>query len=397
MSETSGVWLVTAYPLWLGEGYARNVMAMLDAIGDRHVEGLIEVVPISLLFSRQRHAFRRRFVSERSTRLVTVIGLPDFGLAIPRRIADAVLKASIRNVLSAFGPRLVHARGIRAGYLCAGVHPAPVLLDIRGDAVAEAGLVFRASKLRTDMRRLDWATVEQRVALHHADGYIVVSDGMERWLAPQVPAERPRWVVPCPVDVPAFTLRSSDIGGAAVLGYLGGLQAYQGPELVAEGLLRVSELCGVESRAWVVTGGAKDGVHALLAAADMPFIVESLPHEVVRSRLCEMDVGLVPRRHDPVSTVSCPTKIGEYLAAGVPVLVGEGLSEWGEVLKSVGVGGPLYDDVFVSESLSSWWSDRVGLAQRCRAAAVRFWSWDSAAKTMASAYHQLANWEQLNE
>ena len=59
--------------------------------------------------------------------------------------------------------------------------------------------------------------------------------------------------------------------------------------------------------------------------------VESVKHEMVPARLAEFDAGLIFIEPSPCRRVCSPTKLGEYLAAGLPVLANKGI----EVLREI--------------------------------------------------------------
>lgn len=388
MSPTPRVWLVTAYPLWSRDGYARNVEGLLDALGDTRLSGVVSVVPLSQRLAPELRAWQADFRRRRKCELVLVFNLPDGGLSGLRALADMAARLAVSRVLSRAEAAVVHARGIRAGFLCSTVTPATVLLDIRGDAVAEAELCAIESGRADDRRRVRWAARETETAIRRADGFLVVSRGMAEWLASHRVGTRPVWSVPCPVDVDSFAKCPHRVSNEVVVGYLGGLQVYQSADLVGSELASLVGELGGRARTWVVTGSDSEGLKRRLDASGVHATIESLPHAEVRRRLCEMDVGIVPRAADQVSAVSCPTKIGEYLAAGVPVLVGEGLSAWAELLAESGAGGML--GAGAARMIEEWMVDREETARACRALAERLWSWTIAKQTILEAYEHMA-------
>jgi glycosyltransferase involved in cell wall biosynthesis len=54
--------------------------------------------------------------------------------------------------------------------------------------------------------------------------------------------------------------------------------------------------------------------------------------------LQEAHAGLLLRREDPVNQVASPTKFGEYLAAGLPVLLTEGIGDFSALVEKEGLG-----------------------------------------------------------
>lgn len=61
-------------------------------------------------------------------------------------------------------------------------------------------------------------------------------------------------------------------------------------------------------------------------------------HDEVPLYLQEAHAGLLLRREDPVNQVASPTKFGEYLAAGLPVLLTEGIGDFSALVEDEGLG-----------------------------------------------------------
>jgi glycosyltransferase involved in cell wall biosynthesis len=363
------------------------------ALSEREaLDGVVSVVPSRLIGTPECREWVVRFAAEHGVR-AEVVGKPaDLGVTILREVSDRVVRFRLRSLLSARSARLVHARGIRAGYLAAGIGGLPFLLDVRGDSVAEARLDAALNPSARANRLIAWSERETAVSLRTASGFAVVSDAMAEWLAESVNvAGRPVEVLPCPIHVGTFSLRECFAPAEElIVAYVGGLQSYQSPALVARTIAALSRVTPVPLRAWVVTPSEHDHMRALLESLGVRGTVEALSHQQIEERLCEADVGIVPRDSDPVSRVSCPTKIGEYLSAGVPVLAGTGVGHWASRIAAQGAGGSLGEgeslDAGIPRLLTAICQDRAGFATRCRAVAERDWSWASAAPKLLGLY-----------
>lgn len=66
--------------------------------------------------------------------------------------------------------------------------------------------------------------------------------------------------------------------------------------------------------------------------------LREVAHNEVPRYLKRMDVGVLLRRHDPVNIVSSPTKFGEYIAVGLPVLMTEGIGDYSAAAEANGIG-----------------------------------------------------------
>jgi hypothetical protein len=61
-------------------------------------------------------------------------------------------------------------------------------------------------------------------------------------------------------------------------------------------------------------------------------------HHEVPVRLAGAHVGFLLRRSSPVNEVSSPTKFGEYLAAGLPVVMTDGIGDFTDLAMQENVG-----------------------------------------------------------
>jgi hypothetical protein len=126
-----------------------------------------------------------------------------------------------------------------------------------------------------------------------------------------------------------------------------------------------------------------------------------LPHAKVSGILRLAHCGVLLRHRHPVNEVSSPTKFGEYLAAGLPVLMTDSIGDFSGVARSKSVGliiGPRFLESgelpehqlehiieFVRESMT----DRRIIAARCQKVAREELHWDKAARNMLAAYSAL--------
>jgi glycosyltransferase involved in cell wall biosynthesis len=129
-------------------------------------------------------------------------------------------------------------------------------------------------------------------------------------------------------------------------------------------------------------------------------LVES-PFDQVNQYLSQTNVGFMLRRDDPVNKVSSPTKFGEYLAAGCPVVMTDGIGDYshlslehdvGLVLNSELMDRPVWPDheldqilAFVDRSCV----EREAISRRCRDVAWENLHWEPASERLASTYSRL--------
>jgi len=77
------------------------------------------------------------------------------------------------------------------------------------------------------------------------------------------------------------------------------------------------------------------------------FLLTNVNHDEVNAYLNASDVGVLFRDDHIMNNVASPGKLGEYLSAGLPVLISKGIANYSEQVKSGGFGVVLndfYDD-----------------------------------------------------
>jgi glycosyltransferase involved in cell wall biosynthesis len=238
---------------------------------------------------------------------------------------------------------LVHARGTLPAASAYFARHCPWLWDMRGlwtDARIAVGAVHPGSLVETTLRNL-----EKRVAIS-ADGIVVLSDrarAVLEWRYGQVVAAKARTIPTCTdlsrfvfTDLPGHPPYRLLISGSlsprydlgTMVGFAQALRTYGGVELTAlvpRTTPRLAELTGTDARV----------LHP--SQAEIPLQVAD--HH---AGLCI----LVPSAAD---VASMPTKVGEFLATGRPVIVSRGIGDLDKLLTDYDCGilvdSPKDDDV----------------------------------------------------
>ncbi|MGE5620954.1 MAG: glycosyltransferase [archaeon] len=73
-------------------------------------------------------------------------------------------------------------------------------------------------------------------------------------------------------------------------------------------------------------------------------IIEKLDPSVVQKSLAECNFGVLLRENNLINNVASPLKFGEYLAAGLPVMVSKGIGDTEEIIRKYNVGVVIEDD-----------------------------------------------------
>jgi len=97
----------------------------------------------------------------------------------------------------------------------------------------------------------------------------------------------------------------------------------------------------------ILTGSNRDQVVAAAENAGLPTTcleISRVSPEAVPAELSAADVGLCFVKPTEAKVASCPTKLGEYLACGLPVVATDGVGDVSEILQSNRVGVVIRQD-----------------------------------------------------
>lgn len=306
--------------------------------------------------------------------------------ALPwRRSAPGDLAAGLRALRRAVREHdagTVHARGYVPALLARALRLRYVF-DMRGfwpDERVDGGLWTKGSAgYRT------WKRIERSLC-KRAGSVVVLTErarGELRRLG-LVPEPRPVHVVPTCVDlrrfapVPEPERPEAARGPGARWVVLGGTGTWYLPEamldLGAKALAR-----DPAARLQILTQDDPEPLRAGLerrGVAPDRALVREVAHEDVPAWLSGATAGIALIRATWSKGASCPTKIGEMLACGVPVLVSTGIGDVDALLRDerVGVAVPSPDDAGLDAALDAFDALRDeadDLSARCRDAAVR--------------------------
>ena len=315
-----------------------------------------------------------------------------------------VLKGAwvIRRILRRSGARIVHARSFVPAALASlsacGMR-VRLLYDIRGFWVEEkvmkgsllaGGVVYRLLKL------IDRRVYRRTAAVVSLTGAAIPR--IESLYREDLGLEPPRIeVIPTCVDVDRFVVERKALDAQApvfcCVGSLG--VGYLGEEVFR--FFNVAlQTAFPKSRLVVVSRSDRRTIREMLSAVGVP--AAQVDHSKVRPSdvprvLARCDVGLsfVQAHHSKIA--SFPTKVAEYLAAGLPIVSVAGTGDVDRVLveNSVGVCIATPDRVAMTDSIGQLKSllEDPRTAERCRRAARELFSLDAGVKSYASLYGQL--------
>lgn len=195
-----------------------------------------------------------------------------------------------------------------------------LITDFHGDLLSEAKFVYENKKPWFFKLITKW----QEESIKYSDHVICVSEKLTKQIESNTNTKiENSSVISCAVDLDFFnrsdethTNESSYIS----LGYLGGLQKWQNIESIIIIFKKLYELNG-RYKLFIYTNDDRAEVCKMLKGVPSDsYQIKSLSYSEVPSHLKSLDAGFLIRSDLNLNQVSSPTKIGEYLACGVPII-----------------------------------------------------------------------------
>ncbi len=272
----------------------------------------------------------------------------------------------------------------------------------------EAGVIRPEQLPAAEKERYDSILDQFDRATRQPDAVVCVSDAMVRYATTHFSADPARFsVVPCCVDTDRFrpdpserarTRRELSIDDRFVVVYSGSFHRWQAPQKGAE-IFR--HLQAVEPRAhFLVLTTNPDKFRACVRDAGIPesaVTVLSAPHNEVPRYLAAGDVGILPREPSIVNATASPVKFAEYLAAGLPVVISDGVGDYSDAVQRADLGIVLRSDAepdFARRQLARFvgalGAESAAVRARCIAHAEQTLSWHACLPKLARVYESFA-------
>jgi glycosyltransferase involved in cell wall biosynthesis len=319
--------------------------------------------------------------------------LPATALDVGRGVATAM--AAARR----WRPDLVHARTFIGGVIglaASRLLGLPLLYHNEGfwpDQQIEGGFWPPGGLLYRIMKRTE------RLLYERADGLLLLSE-KSRPVVEQLAGVRRRQppiaIVPSCVDLDRFSCNEAPGDPKPLrLVYVGSLGGRY-PIAPLAGFLMALRRREPSAKLEILSHSDHDVIRSALLSAGAPedtWDVSTVPHEDVPARLCRARAGLFFLRGG-IGALSCsPTKIGEYWACGLPVVMSAGVGDVDDVIRSRRVG--LVIENVAAKTLDAAADELLalladpGLSARCREAARAYYSLNAAVEAQLALYERI--------
>lgn len=301
------------------------------------------------------------------------------------------------------GGRIVHARGYVPALIALALRTfrrTLFLFDMRGfwaDEKVDGGHWARDSWLYRLAKRCE------RRFFESADAIVSLTEAGVRefpHLGYSIPAGIPVEVVPTCADVARFTPGAPNpalaahlgLAGHPVLGCVGTMSNWYLREPMLDYLAYLLDRLD-RLKVLVVTADDHDALRGDASRRGVDLdrcIIMRAPFSEMPDLMRLMDVGMFFIKPAFSKKGSAATKLGEFLACGVPVVINDGIGDSGEIVRERGVGVvlPRLDHHVFEESLESVRAlfGNQAIRQCCRRAAVELFDIDRGASQYAAIY-----------
>lgn len=397
--------------------YPSQVLRPMSLVANRTGARIDLVVGSPLgefLRSRGRRAWRDRQAMAEQEYGLDIVRIPTTPSRLRGLVPDRAIASRWVRAMGRPGEAVVlHCRGRAAAELGLAVratHPdSRVIFDCRGwegpellHARGFAGEDGAPGELLAASRRLEKS---QRAVALAADAVVVVSAAMRQVALGQWGVEEDRLtVVPCCTATKAQAGEAREsvrtrlgFDGRFVVVYCGSLARYQAIDASLDVFEAVRRLRGDALFFGITPATAR--LTALVRERGWPesdYRIVAAPHPEVSALLAAGDLALLLRERSKVNEVASPVKFAEYLAAGLPVVVSEGIGDYSGLVRREGIGCVVAAPPVLPETCAmlepyfeAHRDSAVAVRQRCRSVAERELSAEHAADSIAGLYRAL--------
>jgi glycosyltransferase involved in cell wall biosynthesis len=310
------------------------------------------------------------------------------------------LSVTVRHKIS-----IIHARSnipIAIGYIIKSVMPVKLLYDRRG-IMGEDHTEHSGWKKGGYLYRL--ATWFERRAIGKSDAIVVLTQKANDRLGKEVGPKSTVSIdtIPCCIDLGLFNYEDGGdlkaqpgLAGKFVFIYSGSVGTYNLLNEMFDFFKEAASLIP-NARFLILTQNRDAVVDSLARRTDIDkdkINVSYASQEMLPSFLSTADAGLVFRRTSPTAIAASPTKFGEYLACGLPVISTPKIGDLEDIINSNRIGVVLTgygkDDYREAvKRLLSLLEDRDAVRRRCRKAAEEIFSLERGARKYLGIYNRL--------
>ncbi len=333
-------------------------------------------------------------------RLIEVPIFPTARFPLLRKLSYAIANPLICLLTKINSIGFIQAEAHEAGLAVLRHKPSGVnvIVDFHGAAPEESEQWRRRQETQTH-----WLDTAEKICLQKADAALVVSPEMIDHLQKKHPLiqKPPFFMVPVNVEENFFQAHSKmqarkKLGlteNHLVYVYSGGAQDYQCIEEMAD-LFNLLRSKNENARLLIISAQQKEFRQKTRAISPQFFsevVFISAQKNEVPSLLAAGDIAFLLRKDNILNTVSCPTKFGEYLACGLPVITTAWAGHAPSIVNTRGVGIVVDFNYQATANCIEQFSTQLStaLSQHCTIVARETMHWDISTQNLLDCYQSL--------
>jgi glycosyltransferase involved in cell wall biosynthesis len=148
----------------------------------------------------------------------------------------------------------------------------------------------------------------------------------------------------------------------------------------------------------LIVSSGQEAMEKFIAGNSMEkdrFVIKYVPHKQIAAEIADTDIAFFFIPHQYSKIASSPTKMGEMLSAGLPVITGSRIGDVDELISTNKIGYVLEEfteaaiTAGVQEVIGQYAADKQALMTRCRYTAEDYFSLDKGIKKYADIYASL--------
>jgi glycosyltransferase involved in cell wall biosynthesis len=302
--------------------------------------------------------------------------------------------------------RIVHCRSFvasMAGCAFKIISGSKFIFDARGFWVDERveGGIFKSRLLFTILKRIEFAMARKADAITLLTQAAI--EDMKSWKQlSSINSENYHHITTC-VDLekfkPIFEERKSKIFDENNLEflYVGSIGPWHSFEKVAAFIASAYNNFP-NSRFRLIIGFGKENVENYLSENDLDrsrFEIKTVPHYLIHNEFKTADIGFFFIPPVYAKMASYPTKMGEMLAAGIPIITGDKIGDVDRLVNENNIGRILtvVDEEILKQSIGEvvemLKADRISVGERCMTVANDYFSLEKGVRKYAEIYKAL--------
>lgn len=304
--------------------------------------------------------------------------------------------------------QLIHGQNYYSTFLALLLKPVTkvkVIFDVHGLVPEEYQYLRNKGANSMTLKLLRWI---ERCCVFHSDRLLCVSAKLKMELANRYPSEAVKMtVLPSCVNTEVFkydhsegtSLRSTlSFDDNLIVAYIGNLMDWAQLDDVIN-TWRIIAMNDPSARFLVVTQNDLEQVRSYFFDQGFKkgeFALFTCPHDKVPAYLSASDIGLVIRSNSVFNRIASPTKVAEYLACGVPLVISPEVGDWSGLIEEQGVGitldgrGDREWKHKIANFLSSLKNNRSEIKKRCRQLVAQQFSHIQQRKRLLEIYEDLS-------